>query len=474
MNSIRPAAVAGTFYPSESKDLEAMIFNFLSKATARTPIGAPAPKAIIAPHAGYIYSGANAALAYARLKPASKTIRRVVLLGPSHRVSLQGVALSSAKCFITPLGKVPTDGNGALEIIDLPQVQVLDECHAEEHSLEVQLPFLQATLNQFKVLPIVVGNCSPNQISEILDILWGGPETLIVISTDLSHFLNNDTARKLDLVTARAIEALLPESINDNQACGHHPLKGFLTLAKQRKLKVKTLGLCNSADTIGSKDKVVGYGSWAFSEQDDFESKTHALLRNHGKVLLKLAAQSIQHGLTTSAPMIVNPDDYPSALRALGASFVTLKLKGQLRGCIGSVQHQLPLAEDVAKNAFASAFCDHRFPSLSSDELDGLELSISILSTPIPLDIRDEKDLISQLRPKIDGLIIEDMNKRGLFLPSVWGQFPNPENFITHLKAKAKIASGQWSQNFKASRFITAEISANGEEAIALWSQRIM
>jgi AmmeMemoRadiSam system protein B/AmmeMemoRadiSam system protein A len=470
MNSIRPAAVAGAFYPSKFEELNAMIMHFLGEAQALIPLGAPAPKAIVTPHAGYIYSGANAALAYARLKPATKTINRVVLLGPCHRVSLKGVALSSADTFVTPLGEIPIDCNGALEIIDLPQVHVFDKSHAEEHSLEVQLPFLQVVLDQFKVLPIVVGDCPPSQIAEILNILWGGPETLIVISSDLSHFMDYDAARNLDDITARAIETLSPENIKDNQACGRFPLKGLLVLAKQRDLRVETLGLCNSGDTVGSKDRVVGYGSWAFLEQDDFEAKTHALLNVHGKTLLKLAAQSIQHGLTTAQPMAVNLDKHPKALGAPGASFVSLKLKGKLRGCIGSVKGQRPLAEDVAQNAFASAFNDHRFSSLSPDELEGLELSISILSPPTPMDVRDEKDLISQLRPGIDGLIIENKGKRALFLPSVWGQLPKPKDFLAHLKAKATMTPSQWSPNFKASRFITAEISAYGEDAIALWA----
>ena len=471
MKLIRPTAVAGTFYPGEPKKLYTMIKHFLDEANARTPSNADAPKAIIAPHAGYDYSGANAALAYARLKPAAKTIKRVVLLGPSHRIFLEGMALSSANTFATPLGEIPIDDNGAQQIIDLPQVQVFDKCHAKEHSLEVQLPFLQMVLEQFKVLPIVVGNCSSVQIAEILNILWGGPETLIVISTDLSHFLDYDSARKLDDVTTRAIETLSPENINENQACGRHPLKGFLTLAKQQNLRVETLRICNSGDTAGSKAKVVGYGSWAFFEHVDFEAKTHALLNEHGKTLLKLAAQSIQHGLTTALPLVVNPAKYPKALGALGASFVTLRLKGQLRGCIGSFQHKRPLAEDVVKNAFASAFCDQRFEPLSSEELNDLGLSISILSPSVPLDVRDERDLISQLRQKIDGLIIEDMGKCALFLPSVWSQFPKPEDFLAYLKAKATMPSRQLSCNFKASRFVTTEISVNGRDAIALWAQ---
>ena len=173
MKLSRPTAVAGTFYPSEPEELSAMIMRFLEEANSQIPNGSQVPKAIIVPHAGYIYSGANAALAFARLKPAAKNINRVILLGPSHRAYLEGVALSSANTFATPLGEIPIDHNGMMEIINLPQVQVLDKYHAEEHSLEVQLPFLQVMLDEFMVLPIVVGNCSPSQIGEILDIPLG-------------------------------------------------------------------------------------------------------------------------------------------------------------------------------------------------------------------------------------------------------------------------------------------------------------
>jgi AmmeMemoRadiSam system protein B/AmmeMemoRadiSam system protein A len=471
MSFVRTTAVAGIFYPSKSEELNAMVTHFLSEAEARVPVGAPIPKAIIVPHAGYIYSGALAALAYARLKPATKTINRVVLLGPSHQVCLEGAALSSANIFETPLGEIPIDYNGMMKIIDLPQVQVSDKCHAKEHSLEVQLPFLQAVLGQFEVLPLIVGDCPPSQIIEILNILWGGPETLIVLSSDLSHFMDYDTARDYDDVTAHAIETLSPEDIKNNQACGHHPLKGFLALAKQRSLQVETLGLCNSGDKIGSKDKVVGYGSWVLSEQDNFKATTQTLLAKHGKTLLKLAVQSIQHGVTTSQPLMVDLSEYPKVFSELGASFVTLKQMGQLRGCVGSTQHQCPLAEDVAKNAFSSAFRDLRFSALRSEELENLELSISILSPLVSMNIRDEKDLLLKMRRGVDGLIIEDMGKRALFLPSVWNHIPKPEDFLANLKAKATMTSGQVSHNFKASRFTTLEISASGENAAALWAQ---
>jgi hypothetical protein len=462
MTSIRQPAVAGTFYAGGSDQLSADVAGFLAAADLASD--APAPKAIIVPHAGYIYSGANAALAYARLKPAADTIKRVILLGPCHRVPLNGLALSSAEAYATPLGNIPIDTDAAAAIADLDQVQVFDDSHAQEHSLEVQLPFLQAVLGDFKLLPLVVGNASPDAVAQVLGILWGGPETLIVISSDLSHFLDYDSARSLDGKTSLAIENLDPDAIGDDQACGRNPVKGLLSLAKARGLRVETLGLCNSGDTAGDKNRVVGYGAWAFFEDqdgnEDFEAKTRALLDEHGETLLKLADQSIRHGLELASAVPVKLDDYPAALTATGACFVTLKLDGRLRGCIGSAQAYRPLVADVALNAFSSAFRDNRFSPLSDAEMNGLDLSISVLSPSSPMSVTSQADLLAQLRPQIDGLIIEDQGMRALFLPSVWSQLPEPEQFLGHLKTKAGMAADHWSPTFKAWRFITAETSA--------------
>ena len=477
MTSIRPPAVAGTFYPGNADKLGAVVAAYLTQAEAQISEAAPVPKAIIAPHAGYVYSGSTAAAAYARLKPAADVINRVILLGPCHRVAVHGMALSSADAFMTPLGEIPIDGKAALEICGLAQVQVFDASHAEEHSLEVHLPFLQAVLGDFKVLPLVVGDAPPSEIAQVLDILWGGPETLIVISSDLSHFLNYEAASELDRKTCQAIETLSPDDIGHDQACGRFPVKGLLALAKQRGLRVETLGLCNSGDTAGTRDRVVGYGAWAFFEADSkpshtdtFEEKTRALLDEHGGALLSLAARSISHGLASGKPLPVNLDDLPEALSTPGACFVTLKKNGQLRGCIGSVQAHRAIAADVALNAFSSAFGDRRFKPLKQEELEELDISISVLSPSSPMTISSEQDLLNQLRPGIDGLIIEDRGKRALFLPSVWEQLAKPDQFLGHLKAKAGMALNHFSPEFQASRFIAAEISVHGEEAKALWS----
>jgi hypothetical protein len=227
---------------------------------------AGAPKALIAPHAGYVYSGSVAAEAYARLRPYRDQYERVVLLGPCHRVPVHGFALSSADVFRTPLGDVPIDRE-AIAGIDVPRVRVFDYTHVYEHSLEVHLPFLQRVLGQFKLVPIVVGDTRPERVAEVLDFLWGGPETLIVISSDLSHYLSYERARVVDGETRHAIEDLELRGIDHDAACGATPLCGLLIMAKRRGMKVETLDVRNSGDTAGDRRNVVGYGAWVFLEQ---------------------------------------------------------------------------------------------------------------------------------------------------------------------------------------------------------------
>lgn len=260
MSPIRQPAVADRFYPGDPHELKRALDGYLNRIVPRTP----PPKALIVPHAGYIYSGPIAATAYATLAAARENITQVVLMGPSHRVAFNGLAASSAGHFATPLGVVPLNRPAIERALALPQVRLLDEAHALEHSLEVQIPFLQRMLDAFSLAPFVVGDASPEMVAEVLELLWGGPETLIVISSDLSHYLDDQAARNLDAATSAAIESLQPQDIGCDQACGRNPVNGLLTLAKRRGLRAQTLDLRNSGDTAGNRDRVVGYGSYVF------------------------------------------------------------------------------------------------------------------------------------------------------------------------------------------------------------------
>ena len=254
----RQPAVAGTFYPSDPGQLHEILSHFLADYEPVTHV----PKAIIAPHAGYIYSGPIAASVYSRLKAARDRITRVVMIGPSHRVAFKGLALSKALSFITPLGSVRLDQEALKTVSDLPFVNYLEEAHIYEHSLEVQLPFLQDMLSDFKIIPIVAGDASPEEVSQVLEALWGGDETLIVISSDLSHYHDYATARQQDKATSDIIEHLQYEQLEPGSACGKVPVSGLLKYARENSLSIKTIDLRNSGDTAGDKSRVVGYGSY--------------------------------------------------------------------------------------------------------------------------------------------------------------------------------------------------------------------
>jgi len=265
MISIRPPAVAGLFYPSEATELRRDVTSMLAAAEPGAS-GKPVPKAIIAPHAGYIYSGAIAAAAYARLTPARDRITRVVLLGPVHRVPIRGLALPAASMLATPLGNLMVDARAHAALSLLPQVSINAAAHAQEHSLEVHLPFLQTVLARFTIVPLAVGDASAEEVAQVIDTLWGGPETLIVVSSDLSHYLGYAEAQAIDRATAQSILDLR-STISHEQACGGTPVNGLALAATRHHLKADLIDLRNSGDTAGDRKRVVGYGAFVFNEE---------------------------------------------------------------------------------------------------------------------------------------------------------------------------------------------------------------
>ncbi|MSQ52834.1 MAG: AmmeMemoRadiSam system protein B [Betaproteobacteria bacterium] len=428
--NVRAAAVAGMFYPREPAILAGEIADHLEQAN-EDRLCPGFPKIVIVPHAGFIYSGAVAAHAYDLLRPARGIVKQVVLMGPCHRVAVRGLALPGADAFETPLGRIPIDAEGEKLARSLPQVCVSSATHAQEHCIEVQLPYLQQVLGSFSLLPFVVGEASAEQVGEVIEKLWGGDETLFVISSDMSHYHGYDTARAMDQGTAQSIMDL-DLGINHEQACGATPIRGALLVAQRRGLKPRLLDIRNSGDTAGGKDRVVGYASFAI----DGEPRTYTAAQ--GSLLLGAARQSIGAALDrASLPAL--PDE--RWLRELRATFVTLKQNGSLRGCIGMLEAARPLGADVIANARAAAFSDPRFKPLTGPELEKLDIEVSILSRPSRIAFEDHADLIRQLEPGKDGLIIESTGgakaRRGTFLPQVWESIPEPENFISQIKLKA-------------------------------------
>lgn len=464
MTAIRPPAVAGSFYPAEPDLLARQLTRFLSEA-GNAPEAYALPKAIIGPHAGYIYSGPVAARGYARLAAARGRIRRVVLIGPSHYVAFKGLAVDTAEAWETPCGRVALDREAIAVLRRLPLIGELDVAHAREHSLEVHLPFLQHVLGDFRLVPIVAGDAPPELVANALEAVWGGEETLIVVSTDLSHYLDYAACREMDARTAAAVERLDGDAISPESACGRVPVSGLLLAARRRGLSIERLDLRNSGDTAGPRDRVVGYGAWvlyppraAAAEQDEH----HATIEEHRLTLLALVRAGIAAGFDTGQPGRLDPGaSLPPLLAAPGAAFVTLRRNGQLRGCIGSSVATRPLIADIIHHAFNAAFRDPRFPPLHLLEMPTLELSVSVLTPPLPMQFGNEEDLVAQLRPGIDGLVISDHGRGALFLPIVWNEIRHPRHFLLYLKRKAGLSDDHFSPSFTARRFRTIEVKGH-------------
>jgi len=445
MASVRPAAVAGMFYPGNARALTDELDQLLGGAGAGLP-GVGFPKVIIVPHAGYIYSGAVAAGAYDAVRPARGVVSRVVLLGPVHRVAVRGLAVTSDEAFATPLGSIPIDREAIASLEDLPQVVTSDAAHAMEHSLEVQLPFLQKTLGSFSLVPFAVGMASVAEVAQVIERLWGGAETLIVISTDLSHYHEYAQAKQIDGSTISRISSFATD-LDHDEACGATPLNGLLSVAKKKSLSLKLLAACNSGDTAGGRDRVVGYSSFGLYEGAE------PSLDEAGGILIAIARNAIERELFDEQPL----DADAPWLAQCGASFVTLTQDGQLRGCIGSLEAARPLGADVAQNALGAAFCDPRFPRLTAEEWPRCRVEVSLLSAPKRIEFEDEADLLGQLEPGVDGVILECDNRRSTFLPQVWEGIPDKRAFLSELIKKAGLPADTRLTRCRISRYRVAK-----------------
>ena len=471
MITVRAPAVAGTFYPAAAAELARDVTSLLAHA-AGAARGKPVPKAIIAPHAGYVYSGPVAASVYARLAPARDMIKRVVLLGPVHRVPVRGFALPDADALATPLGNIPVDAAAVAALRRLPQVTVSAAAHALEHSLEVQLPFLQSVLGAFTLVPLAVGDATAEEVEQVLDTVWGGVETLIVISSDLSHYLNHRDAQAADRVTAQAILDLRT-GISHAQACGGTPVNGLLLSARKRGLAPQLVDLRNSGDTAGDRNRVVGYGAFAFHASPRItdlaalmraqpldpaaslygDDDDDAVPSDAGRLLLPLARAAIAAQLDLPGAM----PDAEGWLDSTGASFVTLMMQGNLRGCIGTLEAHRALGADVKANAVAAAFRDPRFKPITPAEFGAISVEVSVLSAVSPMSFRDEAGALAQLRPEIDGVIFHYGHHRSTFLPQVWEHFGDPRVFMGQLKHKAGLPFDFWDATVKLSRYTVSK-----------------
>jgi len=448
----RRAVWAGRFYEADPAALGQDI-DRLTRRAQKTRIQIPANKplrALVMPHAGYIYSGWTAAHAALVLSP--DQFSKIILLGPDHRIGIKSAAISDVTEYQTPLGKISLHKDVAKLRRQPGLFQTLPVSKDKEHSLEVILPFLQHYLADFELVPVIVGHGDVQRLSNALDSIIDD-NTLLVVSSDLSHYLSATEAVIRDRATIAEIVNLKPDKLvkTDNRACGRMPLLILTQLARRHHWQPVLLHYSNSGDTAGDRSRVVGYAAIAFFGDQPMENKPNSAAQfteAQGQVLVKLARRAIMDKLGGRAAAPAPAD----LLAALGddhfqlpcGTFVTLKIKGQLRGCIGNLTATETVLDGVKRNAVNAALHDPRFSPLSQDELDRTQIEVSVLSEPRPLAYRDGQDLINKLRVHVDGVIIRKGHAGATFLPQVWEQLPKPEDFLTHLCKKAGLPSDAW------------------------------
>jgi MEMO1 family protein len=446
-SEIHPAQVAGMFYPAEPDALKALIADVRKRAR---PDGSVAPKVVVAPHAGLVYSGSVAATAFGAWARRTEPPSRIVIIGPAHRVAFRGIAVHPATTWRTPLGEAPVARVAHAELVKARGVFIDSRPFAGEHSLEMHLVMLQAMLPApFEIVPILVGDADPRWVAEALRRVWGGPETVVAVSSDLSHFLDQKSAESIDSDTGRRIETLDAAALDGGRACGFLPIKGALEIAAERDMRASGLHLATSADVGADASRVVGYGAFAL------EYAASARLAEADRERL-LSACMAALGLATQswdkAPTVILNHESP-ALSPWRATFVTLTENERLRGCIGSLSPHRPLIDDALANTAQAGFADPRFPPLEEVDLTGLRLDVSILSYPRPISAGSESELVAALEPDRDGLILTAGERRALFLPSVWRHVLDAREFVRHLMAKAGFEPNRWPEGLEARRF---------------------
>lgn len=448
MKKIKSASVAGKFYPENKSVLESLMREFEENNRKQYNYST---NAIIVPHAGYIYSGQLASEGFQYL---NKNAQNVFIFAPAHYKPVDGIAVSSFDAWQTPLGDVDVNQKVTQVLIDHFDAHINDDAIDPEHSLEVQVPFIQHYLPDAKIVPILVGDAELSIISEILYFFGKNEKNAFVISSDLSHFYHDSEAKKIDNVTADMIETQETADFNSRQACGSIGILGLVEFAKLQEFSLVRVNLQNSSVTSGDKNRVVGYGTWLLYQG----TKEKFVKENFSELLLDICKKSIKEGFITGRNLQVKPADFSEVLQQSGASFVTLEIDGELRGCIGSIIANKSLIEDIAQNAYSSAFSDSRFPPLTQEEFQNLDIAISLLSAPSQMTFDGEEDLLSQIEQDVDGLIIKDGYYRAVYLPSVWEQLPDKRLFLNSLKQKAGLWPDYFSNTFEAFRFRTEYI----------------
>ena len=449
---IRAPLFAGRFYPSERSVLRRTIAKLVASAEKikiREPAHA-ALRALIIPHAGYIYSGVTAAHCTRVLK--GRQFSKVIVMGPDHQVGVRHAAISDVAAYETPLGRIDLHQDSKKLRESSPLFESSPLSDGAEHSVEVVLPFLQYGLESFKLIPMVIGGGDPAKIAVFIETVMDG-DTLLVASSDLSHYLPYNRAVSWDKATVELITKLEPEQlmVRPNSACGRAPVAVILHLARQRGWQPVLLNYTNSGDTAGEKGQVVGYAAVAFyeiSKERGVRQMESCLEQEQGRVLLGHARRTIMERLGETygkeATELLERKLEESCFKNKSGTFVTLTLEGSLRGCIGNMSATVTLKDGVGQNAINAAFQDPRFSLLTKEELEKVHIEISVLTEPERLEHNGGNDLVQKLRPNIDGVIISKGAYQATFLPQVWKQLPRTDDFLNRLCMKAGIPEESW------------------------------
>lgn len=447
MKKIKYPAAAGTFYPNNALELKKQIEFFAQYCQNDYTY---ASRAVIVPHAGLIYSGR---LAYEGISLLDRNLKNLFIFAPAHRVGFEGLSLSGFELWQTPLGEIEVNQQINNELKEKFNAQFFDKAFEYEHSIEVQLPLIQSVFKNVKIIPLLAGSADYQVISQIIKYYYDDKENGFIISSDLSHFLTDEKAKKIDAVTADMIETGNIDNFQYEQACGALGIAGLVDFANKKNYSLIRIGMHNSGLTTGDKTRVVGYGSWFL-----YEGQTNEFIKKYySKLIIDICRQAIKSKFEPDIEEI----KYPQVFGRIGACFVTLEKNNTLRGCIGSVIARRPLINDIIMNAKNSAFSDPRFLPVQQNEISQLKIAVSILSEPKKISFTDENDLLRQMRPNIDGIIIKDGIYQAVYLPSVWEQLPDKREFLETLKVKAGLNPDYFSDTFEAYRFETVYIKEN-------------
>lgn len=468
LERIRYPVAAGVYYPQSANELMRMVREKLQNAERKNPETSSFPKALIVPESPLFFSGNTSAVAYHAVSKLRPFIKKIILIG-AIKEKYFGTALSESSFWDIPGARFKIDEKTTERLSKIPGISYHDIQHKKETALELQLPFIHAVFGEnVSLTPILIGEANLNQITDILDVVWGGPETLIIVVSDLSDNLTQKEAQKKDAKTAKNIETKNYAVLTKKDVSALLPVTGLLLSARENNHVVRRLSLSNSAENMGVSDNVSGFGAWGIYETahnpEEEKKELESTIRTHQETLLHLAAKSILYGFRHNRPLRINEQDYPDELRRNGAVFVHLYHNGMLRGSMGSQESNEPLVKNLVKNAYAAAFQDFRYIPLEKEDLKDVEISISFLMPKVLLKESDEFKAESFLRPNIHGMILKERANSAFFLPSVWDLYPTPKEFLAQLKRKAGLSADYTSATLKLYLFEVLDISSGDLE----------